>query len=42
MGSEIPNHLLPIMVRTLALNERYELKKDVLQHLLSMCFGFNF
>lgn len=40
MVSEIPNHLLLVMVRTLAMDDGYELKKDVLQHLLSMWFGF--
>lgn len=40
MVSEVPNHLMPVMVRTLAMDDGHELKKDVLQHLLSMRFGF--
>lgn len=36
MGSEIPNHLLLVMIRSLTLDGDPELKKDVLQHLLGM------
>lgn len=36
MGSEIPNHLLLVMIRSLTLDGDPELKKDVLQHLLRM------
>lgn len=38
MGSEIPSYLLPVMVRTLMLNDGDpKLKNNVLQHLLSKC-----
>lgn len=40
MDTEVPNHLLLVMIRSLTMDVGYELKKDVLQHVLSMCFGF--